>query len=200
MPASESPFSNPVGIPAPLGPDPTNSPEVHGDYSDRLRGGPPTTPCRGIFELQLLFPWTASLPERLQQGLLWDPSIPPHTVQIPGQLLLYTGKANLQSLDSVLLSLQSNLEDHIIALGIRRSEDHDILKGDLCSHLCVEAWNGQLQGVSVAPTVVLGASCDGFQNQVSQNQSGEERNRIVGGSPFQRIQSYRIRTMTACTC
>ena len=90
-------------------------------------------------------------PERLQQGLLWDPSVPPHTVQIPGQLLLYTGKADRQSLDSVLPSLQSNLEGHIIALDIRRSEDHDILKGDLYSHLCVAAWNGQLQGVGGGP-------------------------------------------------
>ena len=69
-------------------------------------------------------------------------SVSPYEVQTPGQLLLYTGKADSQSLDSVLLSLQSRMEGHIIALDIRRSEDHDILRGDLYSQLCVSAWNG----------------------------------------------------------
>ena len=117
--------------PAPSGPDPINSPEVHGDSSKLLRGGSPMALSRDTSQLQSLFPWTASLPDRLQQGLLWNPSVAPYGVQTPGQLLLYTGKADSQSLDSVLLSLQSHLEGHIIALDIRRLEDHDILKGDL---------------------------------------------------------------------
>ena len=122
VPASKPVFSNPTGRPTPLGPDPINSPEVHGDSSNLLRGGSPMTPCRDSSQLRSLFSWTASLPERLQQGLLWDPSVAPYGVQTPGQLLLYTGKADPHTLDSVLLSLQSNLEGHIIALDIRRSE------------------------------------------------------------------------------
>ena len=108
------------------------SPGVQEDSSQIMRGGSPMTP-----------PWTShsskhffhgpSLPERLQQGLLWNPSVSPYEVQTPGQLLLYTGKADSQSLDSVLLSLQSQLKGHIIALDIRRSEDHDIFRGDLYS-------------------------------------------------------------------
>ena len=94
VPASKPVFSNPTGRPAPLGPDPINSPEVHGDSSNLLRGGSPMTPCRDSS-------WTASLPERLQQGLLWDPSVAPYGVQTPGQLLLCTGKADPQSLDEL---------------------------------------------------------------------------------------------------
>ena len=104
-----------------------------------------------LLQLQQLFPWTASLPERLQQGLLWDPSVSPYEVQTPAQLLLYTGKADSQSLDSVLLSRQSQLEGHIIALDIKRSEDQDILQGDLYSQLCVSAWNGNIQGTEGGP-------------------------------------------------
>ena len=143
--------TNPTGTSAPSGPEPVNSPGVHGDSSKLLRGGSPMAPPRDISQLQELFPWTASLPERLQQGLLWDPSVAPYEVQTPGQLLLYTGKADSQSLDSVLLSLQSHLEGHIIALDIRRSEDHDILRGDLYAQLCVSAWNGYLQGTGGGP-------------------------------------------------
>ena len=98
VPASKPVFSNPTGRPAPLGPDPINSPEVHGGSSNLLRGGSPMTPCRDSSQLRSLFPWTASLPERLQQGLLWDPSVAPYGVQTPGQLLLCTGKADPQSL------------------------------------------------------------------------------------------------------
>ena len=32
-------------------------------------------PPLDLLQLQQLFPWTASLPERLQQGFLWDPSV-----------------------------------------------------------------------------------------------------------------------------
>ena len=67
------------------------------------------------------------------------------------QLLLYTGKADSQSLDSVLLSRQSRLEGHIIALDIKRAEDQDILSGDLYSQLCVSAWNGEIQGTGGGP-------------------------------------------------
>ena len=53
VPASKPVFSNPTGRPAPLGPDPINSPEVHGDSSNLLRGGSPMTPCRDTSQLRL---------------------------------------------------------------------------------------------------------------------------------------------------
>ena len=121
------------------------SQEVQEDFPKPSRGESPLAPPLDLLQLQQLFPWTASLPERLQQGLLWDPSVSPYEVQTPAQLLLYTGKADSQSLDSVLLSRQSQLEGHIIALDIKRSEDQDILRGDLYSQLCVSAWNGNIQ-------------------------------------------------------
>ena len=40
---------------------------------------------------------------------------------------------------------------HIIALDIKRSEDQDILRGDLYSQLCVSAWNGNIQGMGGGP-------------------------------------------------
>ena len=149
MPASKPQSSNPTLRPAPPGPDPTNSPEVQEDFPKPRRGESPLAPPRDLLQLQQLFPWTASLPERLQQGLLWDPSVSPYEVQTPAQLLLYTGKADSQSLDSV--SRQSQLEGHIIALDIKRSEDQDILQGDLYSQLCVSAWNGNIQGTGGGP-------------------------------------------------
>ena len=151
MPASKPQFSNSTVRPAPSGPEPTNSPEVPEDLPKTRRGESPLAPPLDTLQLQTLFPWTASLPERLQQGLLWDPSVSPYEVQKPGQLLLYTGKADSQSLDSVLLSRQSRLEGHIIALDIKRSEDQDILSGDLYSQLCVSAWNGDIQGTGGGP-------------------------------------------------
>ena len=69
------------------------------------------------------FSMTASLPERLQQGLLWDPSVSPQPVKKPGQLFLYTGKSNPQSLDAVLLSQDADLEGHIIALDMTYSKE-----------------------------------------------------------------------------
>ena len=51
----------------------------------------------------------------------------------------------------MLLSRQSQLEGHIIALDIKRSEDQDILQGDLYSQLCVSAWNGNIQGTGGGP-------------------------------------------------
>ena len=51
----------------------------------------------------------------------------------------------------MLLSRQSRLEGHIIALDIKRSEDQDILSGDLYSQLCVSAWNGDIQGTGGGP-------------------------------------------------
>ena len=128
MPASKPQSSNPTLRPAPPGPEPTNSPEVQEDFPKPSRGESPPAPPLDLLQLQQLFPWTASLPERLQQGLLWDPSVSPYEVQTPAQLLLYTGKADSQSLDSVLLSRQSHLKGHIIALDIKRSEDQDILR------------------------------------------------------------------------
>ena len=151
MPASKPQSSNPTLRPAPPGPEPTNSPEVQKDFPKPSRGESPPAPPLDLLQLQQLFPWTASLPERLQQGLLWDPSVSPYEVQTPAQLLLYTGKADSQSLDSVLLSRQSQLEGHIIALDIKRSEDQDILRGDLYSQLCVSAWNGNIQGTGGGP-------------------------------------------------
>ena len=155
MPASKPQSSNPTLRPAPPGPDPTNSPEVQEDFPKPRRGESPLAPPRDLLQLQQLFPWTASLPERLQQGLLWDPSVSPYEVQTPAQLLLYTGKADSQSLDSVLLSRQSQLEGHIIALDIKRSEDQDILQGDLYSQLCVSAWNGNIQGTGCRTWSIL---------------------------------------------
>ena len=151
MPASKPQFSNPTMRPAPSGPEPTNSPEVQKDLPKPWGGESPIAPPLHTSQLQTLFPWTASLPKRLKQGLLWDPSVSPYEVQTPGQLLLYTGKADSQSLDSVLLSRQSRLEGHIIALDIKRSEDQDILRGDLYSQLCVSAWNGNIQGTGGGP-------------------------------------------------
>ena len=51
----------------------------------------------------------------------------------------------------MLLSRQSRLKGHIIALDIKRSEDQDILRGDLYSQLCVSAWNGNIQGTGGGP-------------------------------------------------
>ena len=108
-------------------------------------------PPRNIVELCKLFPWTASLPERLQQGLLWDPSVSPPIFQSPGQLLLYAGLSDDASLDAYILKDQPALKDKVLAFDIRRTPSHDILKGDLYSSLCVGAWRGQIQGVGGGP-------------------------------------------------
>ena len=199
VPASKPQFSNPTVRSAPSGPEPTNSPEVQEDLSQPWRGGYPMAPPLDISQLQTLFPWTASLPERLQRGLLWDPSVSPYEVQTPGQLLLYTGKKDSQSLDSVLLGLQSSLEGHIIALDIRRSEDHDILRGDLYSRLCVSAWTGYIQGTGEVPTAELGAYLVFSQNLHFPNLSGVDKNQTVGGSQSSKPQRPKTRTMTACS-
>ena len=74
------------------------------------------------------------------------------TSQNPGGAsLLWLPLWTFQSLDSVLVSRQSQLEGHIIALDIKRSEDQDILRGDLYSQLCVSASNGNIQGTGRGP-------------------------------------------------
>ena len=199
VPASKPQSSNPTLRPAPPGPDPTNSPEVQKDFPKPSRGESPPAPPLDLLQLQQLFPWTASLPERLQQGLLWDPSVSPYEVQTPAQLLLYTGKADSQSLDSVLLSRQSQLKGHIIALDIKRSEDQDILRGDLYSQLCVSAWNGNIQATGEARIVGPGAYFVGFQNQASPNQSEVGENPIAGASQSWRSRRLKTQIRTACS-
>ena len=151
----------------------------------------------GHFTASNTFSVDSCLLERLQRGLLWDPSVSPYEVQTPGQLLLYTGKKDSQSLDSVLLGLQSSLEGHIIALDIRRSEDHDILRGDLYSRLCVSAWTGYIQGTG--GTAELGAYFGGSQNLDFPNLSGVDKNQTVGDSQSSKPQRPKTRTMTACS-
>ena len=60
-------------------------------------------------------------------------------------------RQTLRVLTPLLLSRQSRFEGHIIALDIKRSEDQDILRGDLYSQLCVSAWNGHIQGTGGGP-------------------------------------------------
>ena len=84
VPASKPQFSNPIVRPAPSGPEPTNSPEVPDDLPKPRGGESLMAPPLDTLQLQTLFPWTASLPERLKQGLLWDPSVSPYEVQKPG--------------------------------------------------------------------------------------------------------------------
>ena len=101
---------------------------------------PPTT----IQSLQTLFPWIASVPERLQHKLLWGSDIAPLGFQTPGQLLLYV-------LDSILYQMAPALKGHVLAFDIRRESDHDILQGPLYDQLCTHAWRGDLQGAGGGP-------------------------------------------------
>ena len=104
---------------------------------------PPTT----IQSLQTLFPWIASVPERLQHKLLWGSDIAPLGFQTPGQLLLYVGPADSKSLDSTLHQMAPALKGHVL----RRESDHDILQGPLYDQLCTHAWRGDLQGAGGGP-------------------------------------------------
>ena len=196
MPASKPQFSNPIVRPAPSGPEPTNSPEVPEDLPKPRGGESPMASPLHTLQLQTLFPWTASLPERLKQGLLWDPSVSPYEVQKPSQLLLYTGKADSQSLDSVLLSRQSRLEGHIIALDIKRSEDQDILSGDLYSQRGIAI--SKVRGV--AQIAGLGVYFAGSRNQASPNQSEVDKNPIAGVSQSLKPLRQTTQTMTVCSC
>ena len=91
------------------------------------------------------------MPERLQRRLLWGSDIAPLKFQAPGQLLLYVGLSDSQSLDSMLKHLAPALEEYILAFDIRREPDHDILNGQLYDQLCTHAWQGDLQGVGGGP-------------------------------------------------
>ena len=75
---------------------------------------PPSTEVQGT-ETFVVLPFL--------QGLLWDPSVSPQPVKKPGQLLLYIGKSNPQSLDAVLLGQDADLEGHIIALDMTYSKE-----------------------------------------------------------------------------
>ena len=199
VPASKPQSSNPTLRPAPPGPDPTNSPEVQEDFPKPRRGESPLAPCQDLLQLQQLFPWTASLPERLQQGLLWDPSVSPYEVQTPAQLLLYTGKADSQSLDSVLLSRQSQLEGHIIALDIKRSEDQDILQETSTPNCASQPGMATSKGQGEARIVGHGAYFVGFQNQASPNQSEVGENPTAGDSQSLRPRRPKTQIRTACS-
>ena len=85
------------------------------------------TPPTSIQSLQALFPWIASVPERLQLKLLWGSDIAPLKFETPGQLLLYVGLADSKSLGSTLHRMAPALQGHILAFDIRRESDHDIL-------------------------------------------------------------------------
>ena len=115
------------------------------------------------------------------------------------QLLLYTGKKDSQSLDSVLLGLQSSLEGHIIALGLRRSEDHDILRGDLYSRLCVSAWMGYIQGTGGGPNCRTWSILRWFPKPGFPKPVRVDKNQTVGGSQSSKPQRAKTRTMTACS-
>ena len=115
---------------------------------------------------------------------LWDPSVSPYEVQTPGELLLYTGKKDSQSLDSVLLSLQSSLEGHIIAL--------DILRGDLY-------WEGHLQGTGGGPNCRTLSILRWFPKPGFPKPVRVDKNQIVGGSQSSKPQRPKTRTMTACS-
>ena len=87
-----------------------------------------------------------------------------------------------------------------VQIDIRRSEDHDILRGDLYSRLCVSAWTGYIQGTGgEVPTAELGAYFGGSRNLDSPNLSGVDKNQTVGGSQSSKPQRPKTRTMTACS-
>ena len=189
-PASKPQFSNPTVRSAPSGPEPTNSPEVQEDLSQPWRGGYPMAPPLDISQLQTLFPWTASLPERLQRGLLWDPSVSPYEVQTPGQLLLYTGKKDSQSLDSVLLGLQSSGGDQRITT----------FSEETSTPGCVsQPGRATFKEQGEVPTAELGAYFGGFQKGGFPKPVRVDKNQTVGGSQSSKPQRPKTRTMTACS-
>ena len=128
MPASKPQFSNPTVRPAPSGPEPTISPEVQEDLpkpgGGRVSYGSPF----GHFTLTNTLSMDRLSCRAAQTRAPLGPISITTAVQTPGQLLLYTGKADSQSLDSVLLSRQS-----------------------FFSQLCVSAWNGHIQGTGGGP-------------------------------------------------
>ena len=71
--------------------------------------------------------------------------------ETPGQLLLYVGLSDTQSLDSTLIGLHPALKKHILAFDIRREPDHNILEGQLYDQLRTHAWKGELRGAGGGP-------------------------------------------------
>ena len=71
---------------------------------------PPTT----VQDLLTLFPWIASVPERLQQRLLCGSQVAPLTFEKPGQLLLYVGLSDEKSPDSTLAAVHPDLKNHLL--------------------------------------------------------------------------------------
>ena len=158
VPAEAKPFSKPVseqrkqGASAEVSPTPPHFSTVSPTPETPLRKkGGPATPPTTVQDLLTLFPWIASVPERLQQRLTWRSHVAPLTFEKPGQLLLYVGLSDAKSLDSTLTKVQPALKSHILVFDIRRGPDHDILDGQLYDQLCTHAWKGELQGAGGGP-------------------------------------------------
>ena len=149
MKVPDYPISGALGEVRPTPPDFSRVPPPQEAPSQQT--GALSTPPTTIQRLQELFPWIASVPERLQQRLLWGSNIAPLKFDAPGQLLLYVGLSDSQSLDSTLQRMDPALQKHILAFDIRREPDHDILNGQLYDQLCTHAWQGELQGAGGGP-------------------------------------------------
>ena len=105
-------FSEPVpkptkqGASAAVSPTPPNFSKVSPIPEAPLQmTGDLVTPPTTVQDLLTLFPWIASVPERLQQRLLWGSQVAPLTFEKPGQLLLYVGLSDEKSLDSTLAAV-----------------------------------------------------------------------------------------------
>ena len=144
--------------------------------------GAQLTPPASIQSLQALFPWIASVPERLQIGKF----------QTPGQLLLYVGLADSKSLDSTLHQMAPALQGHVLAFDIRRESDHDILQGPLYDQLCTHAWKGDLREREVARIVGLGVSSR------NQRRQSDAQNLNVGACQHYSLGNRWTLTTTAC--
>ena len=169
VPASKPQFSNPTMRSAPSGPEPTNSPEVQEDLSKPWRGESPTAPPLDISQLQ---PHFFHGPPLSQSGSN-EGSFGTHQYYH----MRYRHQASYcyilarKTLKVWTQCFWSSLEGHIIALDIRRSEDHDILRGDLYSRLCASALDGlhsrnrgrsklpNLEHTSVVPETWIPKTC-----------------------------------------
>ena len=196
-------FSEPVpnptkqGASAALSPTPPDFSKVSPIPEAPLQvTGDSVTPPTTVQDLLTLFPWIASVPERLQQRLLWGSQVAPLMFEKPGQLLLYVGLSDEKSLDSTLATMQPDLKNHLLAFDIRREPDHDILEGQLYDQLCTHAWNGEVQGAGGGPN--CGVFWDGFQNQELQSRCVAGKNQIAGACRCCSPMRKRTLTMTAC--
>ena len=150
-------FSEPVpnptkqGASAALSPTPPDFSKVSPIPEAPLQvTGDSVTPPTTVQDLLTLFPWIASVPERLQQRLLWGSQVAPLMFEKPGQLLLYVGLSDEKSLDSTLAMMQPDLKNHLLAFYSERAWPWHPWGSALWStlHPCVEWGSSRSRGWS----------------------------------------------------